>query len=418
MKRFFKALAVLTLAVGALLFSEGFFGALPRGTYIDGVSVGGMSRTAAVAAVRRSRADFLRSQRLVVCAGGERLVFRYPEFNFADDLTELVGGISRRGSYRSSVHIYLNGAREIADSVCARIDRAPVEPYAVFNASGEPFTYFTGGDGAVADRAALLADIDGSLNGGFGEVTVRVAPVARKKSMCGVKRETSLMYSFSTVYDPTNAPRSANIALAASKINGTVLAAGEEFSFNRTVGERTAANGFAAAKIISEGRFVEGVGGGVCQVSTTLYNAALLSGLRLTEYHPHSLRVGYVEASRDAMVSGTRCDLRFVNTRPTPVYIRMSASGGRLTCSVYGLGDGVERSFRSVVTGTIPQPADVVEEGGEEECVISRGSPGTESCGYLVEVRGGVRTTRLVRRDRYAASPNVIRRPSAAGGCL
>lgn len=95
-----------------------------------------------------------------------------------------------------------------------------------------------------------------------------------------------------------------NIALAAEKINGCILADGEEFSFNGRVGARTESNGFLSAPIILEGDFVEGVGGGVCQASTTVYNAALLAGMEITEQHPHSLRVGYVEPSFDAMVSG------------------------------------------------------------------------------------------------------------------
>lgn len=411
MTKIYKALAVLTLAVSAFLIFGAWTTKLPEGTYIDGTHVGGMSRTAAVAAVREQKTACLKDKELIIYAGGRTYTFIYPEFNFTDDLPSVAGSVRRRGEYFSNTRVYLNGAESIAENICAALGCQPKEPCAIFNKTGAPFTYCEGSDGAVVNRTALLEDISRSLNGGFEGVTVRVEAIPRKKSMEVVKRETSLLCSFTTYFDSSNHTRSSNIALACSKINGYVLPAGETFSFNGVVGPRTAANGFKPAKIISGGQFVEGVGGGVCQVSTTLYNAVLLSGLDVTEYHPHSLRVSYVAPSRDAMVSGTYFDLKFKNTRRTPVYVRMNASEGAVTCSVYGLSDGVKRTFVSRTTGTIPQPDDIVEEG--EEGIVSRGCGGTISEGYLVEEYNGVRTERLIRRDRYAAAPTVRRQPSA-----
>ena len=124
-----------------------------------------------------------------------------------------------------------------------------------------------------------------------------------------------------------------------------------------------------------------GVGGGVCQVSTTLYNAALLAGLKVTEYHPHSLAVSYVSPSRDAMVSGSYSDMKFCNTTDCPVYIRVLTGLYYVRCEIYGLSDGAEYSLQSVVTGE--------EDGGvESEC-------------YLTSMRGGESHTRLIRRDKY-----------------
>ena len=409
MKRSIKALAVLVLAVGAFFISGAWLSGLPRGTTVAGADVGGMSRAAAVATARVRIRERLKDKELVICAGEHTYRFTYPEFDFTDDLPELVASIRRRGAYSPRVCVRLNGARRIAENICSRLDRALREPCARFFRQGPPFAYDEGCDGAQGDRAALLADIRRSLNGDFCAVKVRVRPLARKKSIGDVKRETSLLCSFTTYFDAANVPRAANIALAASKLNGSVLEPGQTFSFNGAVGPRTEERGFVSAKIISGGRFTDGVGGGVCQVSTTLYNAALLSGLKIEEYHPHSLRVGYVAPSRDAMVSGTSCDLKFANCGRLPVYIRAEVCGGAVTCRIYGLPDGVERSFLSRVTGSLPRPADVVEEG--EEALLSPGCEGTVSEGYLVEVKGGVRRERLVRRDRYAGVPAVRRAP-------
>lgn len=413
MKSFIRALAVLALAAGAFLFSAGWLFGLPRGTYIDGTYVGGLSRTAAVAAVRDDKISYLKDKRLVICADEHMYTFRYPEFNFCDDLPELVASINKKGEYFSHTTVYLNGAEGIAEYICASMDIAVREPSAAFNKTGAPFTYDEGCDGAVGDRAALLSDINASLNGDFGQVVARAKSVARKKSIGGVKRETSLLCSFSTRFDDGNYARSSNISLACSKINGLILGAGCTFSFNDIVGARTQANGFLPAKIISGGQFVEGVGGGVCQVSTTIYNAAILSGLEICEYHPHSLRVSYVAPSRDAMVSGTYFDLKFKNTRLTPIYVRINASGGVLTCSIYGEDDGVKRSFVSRTVGTIPQPDDVVTEG--EGGILSQGREGTLSEGYIVEERDGKQTKRLIRKDKYAATPTIRAVPAEEG---
>ena len=415
MKKTLKALAVLTLAACAFLLFGAWLGGLPRGTFIDGVDVGGLSRAAAVAAVRESKVRHLKSKELVICAGERLYSFTYPEFNFTDDLPGVVSSIRSGGSYFSHTRVYLNGAEKIVENICSGLERALVEPYARFNAEGEPFTYSDGCDGVAADRSALAADISRSLNGGFGRVTVRTFSKPRTLRAEEIRRRTSLLCRFATRFDSSNLPRSSNIALACSKINGTVLGAGQTFSFNRTVGERTTANGFMPAKIISGGRFVEGVGGGVCQVSTTLYNAAILSGLKIAEYHPHSLLVSYVAPSRDAMVSGSYFDLKLTNTRATPVYLRLSASGGEVVCSVYGEDDGVKRAFVSQVVETIPVPGDVVVEG-EDERVLSHGHEGAVSLGYVVERRGEVSVKKLIRRDRYAPAPTVRSSPRAGTG--
>jgi vancomycin resistance protein YoaR len=201
-------------------------------------------------------------------------------------------------------------------------------------------------------------------------------------------KKTQLLYTFTTYFDGDNAGRAANIKLAAQKINGTILPAGESFSFNSVVGARTAQNGFNIAKIIEDGKYLDGVGGGVCQVSTTLYNAALLSGLEIVEYHPHSLSVGYVSPSRDAMVSGNYFDLKFKNNKLTPIYIRTNVDGGSVTCSIYGESDGFSYSYVSEV------------QERDESGYLS-------SCGYLIKERGGIVKRELVRRDKYGKKQEI-----------
>jgi vancomycin resistance protein YoaR len=207
--------------------------------------------------------------------------------------------------------------------------------------------YDEGCDGVKIDKNKLKEDINSSINGNFADVCISTTKTNRVGSMAELLQNTKVQASFTTYFDGENKGRCHNIKLAAEKINGSVIPAGEVFSFNEVVGERSVKNGFTQAKIIEEGRFVEGIGGGVCQVSTTLYNAALLSGQEIKEYHPHSLKVGYVPLSRDAMVSGNYYDLKIKNTGLTPIYVAMKVGEGSITCTIFGKSDGWKYSILS-----------------------------------------------------------------------
>lgn len=123
------------------------------------------------------------------------------------------------------------------------------------------------------------------------------------------------------------ASRNHNINLSCSKLNGTIVNSGEVFSFNRSVGQRTAAGGYQTAGVIVGKRLVPGIGGGVCQTSSTLYNSVLESQLQVLERHAHNLRVGYVPANRDATVSWGTADMKFKNTKPHPIKILAQVYG-------------------------------------------------------------------------------------------
>ncbi len=129
-----------------------------------------------------------------------------------------------------------------------------------------------------------------------------------------------MLGSFTTKYDGTNTARTTNLKLAASKINETILSPGEEFSYNAIVGERTIAAGYKEAKVYSNGQVVDGLGGGICQISTTLFNAALYANLEITEIHNHQFVPSYVGAGRDATVVYGSKDFKFKNSNLTIVF--------------------------------------------------------------------------------------------------
>ena len=150
--------------------------------------------------------------------------------------------------------------------------------------------------------------------------------------------EGTVIGTYSTLYDAGIA-RATNVNLAASRINGVVVQPGAEFSFSQTILPRTRENGYVSANVISGGRYTKGTGGGVCQVSSTLYAAMLAAGLPATERYPHSLPVTYMPVGMDATISGTSKDLKFVNTFDTAIQIQATTgdNSGTLTVSLIKL---------------------------------------------------------------------------------
>lgn len=370
---------------------------LPENVTVDGVQVGGMSKTEAAYILREKTADYLKGQTLEVRANQSVYRFTYPEINFKDNLYYLLSSVQRGCEYTSEKSYYLCGLNEIAANICANESRSVIEPYADFCALGDPFKYHEGEDGLQANKSKLVSDIKRSLAKNFQPVSVSFKRLKRKTTLSEVKQNTRLLTGYTTYFDGSNINRSSNIRLAAGKLNGCVIGAGQTLSFNDIVGERLKSRGFLSAKIIENGEFVEGVGGGVCQVSTTLYNAALLSGLKIEEYHPHSLAVGYVPPSRDAMVSGAAFDLKIKNTTKTPVYIRAKTLNGSVSFYIYGAEDGAKYSVLSTVTGNIPAP----EETTLDSAKAREGKDGLTSEGYLVVLRDGYEKRVLLRRDKY-----------------
>ena len=140
--------------------------------------------------------------------------------------------------------------------------------------------------------------------------------------------------SCTTDYNAKVKNRTINMEIATKTINGIILQPGDVFSFNETIGKTTREKGYKSAKIFVRGKEVDGMGGGICQVSSTLYNAADFGGMEIIERHPHSKKVGYVKEGRDAATSYGGVDLKFRNVLPHPVKIVANAAGGKLTVAL------------------------------------------------------------------------------------
>ncbi|MCI9355403.1 MAG: hypothetical protein HFE58_11530 [Firmicutes bacterium] len=193
------------------------------------------------------------------------------------------------------------------------------------------------------------------------EITITEPKVTKADN----EKVTDLIGTYSTTYSANAAGRNENLRVGCANIDGTVIAPGEVFSMNVGLGPQTYANGYKDAGVYVNGKVEQGVAGGVCQVTSTLYNAVILAELEVVERYPHSMTVGYVPLGRDAAVAGDYKDLKFRNDTEYPVYLEAYARDGKVVCNLYGheIHDaGHKVDFEMVFDGTIPKPAEKVTQ--------------------------------------------------------
>lgn len=282
-----------------------------------------------------------------------------------------------------------------------------------FSAKG--FTYTEGQDGVKVDEDAIIDALLGSCG-----KTVRIKlPLVfdRAVTTADLKRNTVLKGTFTTRYPSSGANRCFNIARSTSVLNGVTVYPNETFSFNNTVGARTEANGYKQAKIIMDGKYADGVGGGVCQVSTTLYNALLLANF-IPQATAHSLVSSYVKAGFDAMVSYGAADLTFTNDTGYPVYIQGVIKDKTVTFNVYGVPNKYRVERENEETRDKFATTEIVDKVKYPELiytdqtkVITGGSDGVKTKSYLKYYLDGVLTeTKLIRKNSYKRVDCVVAR--------
>ena len=219
------------------------------------------------------------------------------------------------------------------DKIHNEIYKEPVNAYYTTN----PYVVYPHENGvdfniSVDEAKAMLNEVKDEY-----EIPLKYTAPSVTTNMIGTEAFPDLLAKFSTNYNARDTDRTTNLRLAAEKINGTVLMPGETFSYNTVVGERTIAAGYKEAAMYQNGEVVDGLGGGICQISTTLYNAVLYSNLEIVERRNHQFVPSYAKAGRDATVVYGSIDFKFKNTRNYPVKILCTVSGGVAKCEIYGL---------------------------------------------------------------------------------
>lgn len=222
-----------------------------------------------------------------------------------------------------------------------------------------------------------------------------------------------VMARYRTYFNQENANRTGNIRLAAASVRQVVLEPGELFSFNQATGPRIPASGYLEAPVVVGGRLVPGVGGGVCQVSSTVYNAALLADLQVVDRHRHSIPSAYVPPGRDATVAYDYFDLRLRNSRDWPVVVQTELGPGWIEARVLGRRTPGERvEVRTEILETIPPTEERIpdpELPAGQVAVRTKGSPGYRVKVWQIIFRDGAEAERrLVSEDYYQPLRSIV----------
>lgn len=204
-------------------------------------------------------------------------------------------------------------------------------------------------EGREVDLSRLKEDIYDMINKKkIEDINLPVITLYPKVSTKQVKSINSVLGEFSTSFNNSTS-RGSNIHVAGQQTSDILLMPGDTFSYNKCTGARNWVNGYKSAPVIVGGKVTNGEGGGVCQVSTTIYNAALMSGLTIDEVHNHSLPSRYVQRGRDATVSYGYTDLKFTNPFTNPVYIKNIVGNGAITSKIYGCNLDREKIIIKIV---------------------------------------------------------------------
>lgn len=226
--------------------------------------------------------------------------------------------------------------------------------------------------GARLDQAVLAESIYRFLiEGGSTQLEVPQQPIYPKvdsELLAQIKEKA--IGNYATYYNSHNKNRSHNISLAAQAINNTVIFPGETFSFNAVVGQRTAEKGYMRAPVIVRGEMSEDIGGGICQISSTLFNAADRAGLHIVQRYSHSRNVHYVPHGRDATVSWHGPDLAFQNKYSMPILIRAFAGQGQVYVAIYS-NEMIHYKPREVPHASKQLPEEVRAERGVQSTLPS-----------------------------------------------
>jgi len=293
---------------------------------------------------------------------------------------------------------------------------------ASYDKASDKFTFAGAQTGKKIDQEKLTSDIISAMKAGEYVKTITVTANEVQPEISEAQaRENFKRIGTYTTKTTTNKDRNENIRLACAAINGTIIKPGEEFSFNKMTGNRTTEKGYKPAGAYSNGVVVQEPGGGVCQVSSTLYNAVVFAGLKTTERHAHTYEPSYVTPGEDAMVSYDGYagpDLRFVNNSKTAVGIKAAYSNQTLTVSIYGnpiLEDGVTVSMHSEKIKELDPPAPTYVEDPTlvpgVEVVAKAATPGSRwQTNLITKKNGQVVSDVLFHNSTYTGKAATIKR--------
>ncbi len=411
---------------------------LANGVTIGGTDVGGLTKDEALAKVQEYVADYT-SKQVSLLVDDNTASTTIGELGYYWKNTEVVDEAASLGKQGNVIERYMaikdlsrqgvnyNIEYDVNDEVLSNAIEECCSEYNVphvnaqITRDGDGFSYSEGTTGRIIDTEATVNEFHQYLlstwNGNEAELKVTMKDDLPEATLEDCQKVTDLLGTYTTTFTggSSNYNRNKNIANGARLINGSVVYVGDTFSANALLEPWTEDHGWYAAGTYVNGKVEDSLGGGICQVSTTLYNALLKAEIDIVERYPHSMSVGYVPLSQDAALAGTYKDLKFENNTDAPLYIEAYCSGNSITFNVYGhetRDPGRRVEFISETTSTI-QPSEVVTEDGSQPVgyryVTERGHVGyTAKLIKRVYQDDELISEEVVNTSSYAASPTHV----------
>ena len=354
------------------------------GILVNNVPVGGLTSEEAEAKLSTDVNDVIREKTINLVYGDNTYTFKYADFdakyNISDTLLAAYN-YGRNGTlkerYKQVMDLKDNPkdfeAQFTYDDELVKTKLNEVAQQVKVEPENSKMTRENGKFVITDEKSGYEMDVDSTYNDvkavldtmQDGSVEIKVNELKPTITREENEKATSLIGTYYTTFSGGNSGRNENLRVGCANINGTELAPGETFSMNEALGPQTYENGYRDAAVIVDGKIEDGLAGGVCQITSTLYNAVILAELKIVERSNHSLAVSYVPLGQDAAIAGDYKDLKFQNDTDYPVYIEAYLSGNKLITNVYGyeIHDSSRQvKFENVVDSVIEKPAEKITE--------------------------------------------------------
>ena len=349
---------VCTVAIGLTLFLavDAWADVVPKGVYVDGQDLGGTDVEEAKQKVEAYVSQMSQQSVALEVAGtkvettAKQLGFHWENTDALENAIEEYGSgdiidryLKQKDLENHPMDIQLEfkidegAVTDFVTTQCQPFVQEAIDA-SIVRENGA-FVVTPSQNGISVDLDATISQLNEALKDGLKEPILVAAEVTETQPAKTTEMLSSIqdvLGTFSTDFSSSGASRSKNLQVGSGKINGAVLMPGETLSGYECMHPFTKANGYASAAAYENGQVVDSVGGGVCQIATTLYNAALLAEMEITQRQNHSMVVSYVKPSNDAAIAGTYKDIKITNPYDTPVYIEGGTSGKTLTFTIYG----------------------------------------------------------------------------------
>lgn len=340
-----------------------------------------------------------------------------------DERQDFLSQFDRNGSsINISFNYIFSGLDEKIENILKEIEVEPINSTITFTPdSQENFVITDSKLGKRVDKNALYQAINSQFLTS-NKIKVDLQFLDEEPAISKEYNEslTSQISTFSTNVADSTGGRKHNVKLALSQFNGMIVEPNQTISFNDIIGEHTTDNGYKSATIIYNGQFTEGIGGGICQASTTLYNALLLGGVQIDEVHRHSLPVKYVPPALDAMVAEHTSDLKFTNTSKYPIFIKTYSDKNGVSVELFSHPLEYTYKTRSETVATIKSDGDKIipdTDGKYSSKVLFKGEyfrisyskDGYEAKSYLQKyLNGNLIEEKMIRHETYLAQRGIV----------